>query len=224
MISQETRAVPVVFVSVSDPVGEGFVASLARPGGNITGFSQYEYTIGGKWLGLLKEMAPSVTNVIVIMNAGNPASANHLRTIESVAASFKTFVKHRAVRDTPDFEDAVRGLPNEPNQGLIFLPGISNVVDRARLIGAATERRLPAIYALRADAIAGGLITYGVDVNDQYRRAASYIDRILKGEKPGDLPVQTPIKYELVINLKAAKALGLEVPPTLSARADEVIE
>jgi putative tryptophan/tyrosine transport system substrate-binding protein len=156
MILEANLAVPTVFVSVSDPVGEGFVSNLARPGGNITGFSQYEYTIGGKWLGLLKEMLPPITKVTIIMNAGNPASRNHLQTIESVAASFSVSAKHLAVEDEPDFDRAMRGVLDEPNHGLIFLPGITNVVSRARLIASANERHLPAIYPLRADAAAGG--------------------------------------------------------------------
>jgi putative ABC transport system substrate-binding protein len=223
-VMRATTAIPIVFVTVSDPVGDGFVESLARPGGNITGFSQYEYTIGGKWLGLLKEIAPQVSRVLLLMNTDNPASSNHVRTIESVASEFKVEVSSVGVHDTASAERALGTFRGPEGRGLIVLPGTANVVDRGRLVAWAEQARLPAVHTLRADALAGGLLSYGVDPVDHHRQAASYISRILKGEKPSGLPVQQPVNYQLVINLKAARALGIEVPPTLSARADEVIE
>jgi putative ABC transport system substrate-binding protein len=224
VVAQETRTIPIVFGNVTDPVGDGFVASLAHPGGNVTGFSQYEYTIGGKWLGLLKEIAPGVSRVAVVMNVVNPASSEHLRRIESVAASFGVQVMPAQVRDAAQIERAIEAFAVQPDGGLIVLPGVANVIDRGRLVGAAARHRVPAIYPERLFVTNGGLMGYGVDPVEQWFRIPAYVDRILKGEKPGDLPVQAPTKYEFVLNLKTAKALGLDVPPQLSARADEVIE
>lgn len=223
-MSRETKSLPIVFVNVSDPVGDGYVASLAHPGGNVTGFSQYEYTIGGKWMGLLKEIAPRTDKVAVVMNAANPASRQHLRTIESVAASFGVTLTSLPVRSAAELQRPLVTFASEVNGGLIVLPGADAAIARESLINFAARYRLPAIYAQRFWTDEGGLMSYGTDFSDQHRRAASYVDRILKGEKPADLPVQNPIKFELVINLKSAKALGLDVPPGLSARADEVIE
>jgi putative ABC transport system substrate-binding protein len=223
-LSRQTRSLPIVFANVSDPVGDGFMASLARPGSNITGFSQYEYTIGGKWLELLKELVPGIRRVAVIFNASNPASPNHLRTLEPAAASLQVQVFPMPVHNAAELESSLGAFATEPNSGLIQLPGAANVFGREQLVRLAARHRLPAIYAVREEALAGGLLSYGIDPVDPVRRAAAYVDRILKGEKPADLPVQQPIKYELVINLKTARALGIEVPPGLSARADEVIE
>jgi putative ABC transport system substrate-binding protein len=222
-VSQETRSLPIVFALVSDPVQTGLVASLAYPGGNITGFSQYEYTIGGKWLELLKEFAPGITRVAVIMNANNPASLQHLRTIESLAASLKVEAIPVRVRDDAELERGIAEFESS-SDGLIGLPSIEDIVDRDRTTALAAQHRLPAIYAEEAFVRSGGLMSYGVDAVDPCRQAASYVDRILKGEKPADLPVQAPTKYELVVNLETAKALGLNIPPTLLSRADEVIE
>jgi putative tryptophan/tyrosine transport system substrate-binding protein len=223
-LSRETRSIPIVFVNVSDPVGDGFVASLARPGGNITGFSQYEYTIGGKWLELLNGTAPSVGRVAFIMNAANPASRNHLRAIESAAASLALRVTPMAVGNTSEFERAIEPFAAKADGGLIVLPGATTVIDRGRLIALAAHYHLPAIYAEQVFPPSGGLMSYGIDATEQHRRAASCVDRILKGEKPADLPVQQPTKYFLIVNLKTAKALGLTVPTMLLAGADEVIE
>jgi putative ABC transport system substrate-binding protein len=223
-LSRQTQSLPIVFANVSDPVGDGFVASLAHPGGNITGFSQYEYTIGGKWLELLKELVPSIRRVAAVFNASNPASPNHLRTLGPAAASLQVQVFSMPVHNAAELESSMGAFATEPNSGLIQLPGAANVFGREQVVRLAARHRLPAIYAVREEAIAGGLLSYGIDPVDPVRRAASYVDRILKGEKPADLPVQQPIKYELVINLKTARALGIDVPPGFSARADEVIE
>jgi putative ABC transport system substrate-binding protein len=223
-LSHQTRSLPIVFANVSDPVGDGFVASLAHPGGNITGFSQYEYTIGGKWVDLLKELVPGIRRVAVVYNASNPASPNHLRTVETAAKLLQVQVVAMPVHNATELARGLGVFATEPNKGLIHLPGTDNVVTRDQLIGLAARHRLPATYPTRDIAMAGGLLSYGIDVVDPVRRAAAYVDRILKGEKPADLPVQQPIKYELIINLKTARALGIEVSPGLSARADEVIE
>jgi putative ABC transport system substrate-binding protein len=223
-LSRQTRSLPIVFANVSDPVGDGFVTSLAHPGGNITGFSQYEYTIGGKWMDLLTELVPGTRRVAVVYNASNPASPNHLRTIETAVALSQVQVIPMPVHNDAELESSIAAFAIEPNSGLIELPGAANAFGREQLVELAARYRLPAIYPSREEALAGGLLSYGIDVVDPVRRAASYVNRILKGEKPGDLPVQQPIKYELVINLKTARALGIEVPPGLSARADEVIE
>jgi putative ABC transport system substrate-binding protein len=219
-----SRTLPVVFVSVIDPVGAGFVASLARPGGNITGFTLFEYGIAGKWLELLKEIAPRVTRVAVLRDPSIGAGIGQLGAIQVVAPSFGVELSPIDVRHPDDIERAVTAFARGPNGGMIVTGSPSQGVHRELIISLAARHRLPAVHPFRYMAAGGGLIAYGPDQVDQYRRATSYVDRILKGEKPADLPVQAPTKYELVINLKTAKALELEVPPSLLARADEVIE
>jgi putative tryptophan/tyrosine transport system substrate-binding protein len=219
-----TRKVPIVFTQVTDPVEAGFVASLARPGGNITGLTQHEFGIGVKWLELLKQIAPRVTRVAVIYDPANPAAAGYLRTIEPAAPSFDTQVSASAVRDAAEIARAIDGFAAEPNGGLVVLPGAAAAVNRDQIIALADRHRLPAVYAFRYHVVSGGLASYGIDNIDLYKRAAWYVDRILKGEKPGELPVQHASKFQLVINLKTAKALGLDVPLSLLARTDEVIE
>jgi ABC-type uncharacterized transport system substrate-binding protein len=221
---QATRTVPVVFVTVVDPVSSGFVDSLARPGGNITGFALYEYSISGKWLALLKEIAPSMTRAAVIRDPALTAGGGQLGVIQAVAPSVGAEVIPVNVRDAGEIERAITAFARSPNGGLIITASTLAGVHRDLIVALAARHKLPAVYPVPYFARSGGLISYGPDSVDQYRRAASYVDRILKGEKPADLPVQAPTKYELVINLKTAKALGLEVPPTLLARADEVIE
>jgi putative ABC transport system substrate-binding protein len=221
---QATRTVPIVFVQVIDPVGAGFVASLARPGGNATGFTSFEYGLSGKWLELLKQIAPSMTRAAVLRDPAVASGIGQFAAIQAVAPSLGVELSPIDARDAPEIERAVTAFARSGNSGLIVTP--SPVANRHRDLIAtlATRHRLPAVYGSRHYVAAGGLISYGPDLIDQYRRAASYVDRILKGEKPADLPVQAPTKYELVINLKSAKPLGLDVPPTLLARADEVIE
>jgi putative tryptophan/tyrosine transport system substrate-binding protein len=221
---QATRTVPIVFAIVPDPVGAGFVDSLARPGGNATGFMLFEYGIGGKWLELLREIAPGVTRVGVLRDPTVTTGIGQWGAIQTAAPSFGLEVSPINLRDGPEIERAVAAFARASNGGLIATGSALTVVHRDLLVTLASQYKLPAIYLGRHFVAAGGLISYGPDFLDQYRRAAGYIDRILKGEKPADLPVQAPTKYELVINLKTAKALGLTVPPTLLARADEVIE
>ena len=223
-LQQVTQTVPIVFVLVADPVGAGFVASLARPGGNATGFSFSEYGISGKWLELLKQIAPSVTRVAVLRNPADPAGTGQWGAIQSVAPSFGVELIPLGVRDPSEIERAVTEFARGSNGGLIVVAGGLVIVHRELIIALAARHRLPAVYFNRMYVTGGGLISYGPENFDQYRRAAGYVDRILKGEKPADLPVQAPTKYELLINLKTAKALGLDVPPMLLARADEVIE
>jgi putative tryptophan/tyrosine transport system substrate-binding protein len=221
---QATRAVPIVFVAVVDPVGAGFVASLARPGGNATGFLMFEYGLSGKWLELLKQVAPGVTRAAVLRDAAIASGIGQFAAVQAVAPSLGVELSPVDARDVPEIERAVAAFASSGNGGLIVTP--SPVANRHRDLIAtlAARHRLPAVYGSRPYVAAGGLISYGPDLIEQYRRAAGYIDRILKGEKPADLPVQAPTKYELVINLKTAKALGLEIPATVLARADEVIE
>jgi ABC-type uncharacterized transport system substrate-binding protein len=221
---QATRTVPIVFPVVADPVAAGFVDSLARPGGNSTGFMNYEYSMGGKWLELLKEIAPGVTSVAVLRDPGTPTGPAQFGIIQAVAPSLRVEVNPINVRDAGEIERAVTAFARSPNGGLIVTPGPGAQRHRDLIITLAARHKLPAVYHNRYFVTAGGLVSYGPDFIDQYRGAASYVDRILKGEKPADLPVQTPTKYDLVINVKTAKALGLEVPATLLARADEVIE
>jgi putative ABC transport system substrate-binding protein len=221
---QATRTVPIVFVTVVDPVSSGFVDTLARPGGNITGFALYEYSISGKWLQLLKEIAPRMIRAAVIRDPALTAGGGQLGVIQAVAPSVGAEVTPVNVRDAGEIERAITAFARLPNGGLVVTASTLAGVHRDLIIALAARYRLPAVYPLRYFVAAGGLISYGPDQIDQYRQAAGYVDRILKGEKPADLPVQTPTKYELVINLKTAKALGLDVPPTLLARADEVIE
>jgi putative ABC transport system substrate-binding protein len=221
---QASRTVPIVFTGTPDPVGAGFVASLARPGGNATGFTQFEFGISAKWLELLKEIAPRVSRAAVLRDATIPAGIGQLGAIQSVAPSFGVELSSIDVRDAPEIDRAVTAFARGSNDGLIVLSGPVGVVHRELIITLASRHRLPAVYPLRAFVTGGGLVSYGPDTVDQVRLAVGYVDRILKGERPADLPVQESTKHELVINLKTAKALGLEVPPTLLARADEVIE
>jgi putative tryptophan/tyrosine transport system substrate-binding protein len=223
-LQQATREIPIVFAQVTDPVGAGFVASLARPGGNITGFTQHEFAIGVKWLELLKELAPRVTRVAVIYHADNPASAGYLATITAAAPTFRVELTSTGVRDTVEIERAIDAVAGAPDGGIIVLPGPATASRRDRIIALAAQHRLPAVYPFRYWVVSGGLASYGIDNIDLYRLAATYVGRILKGEKPADLPVQHTTKFQLVINLKTAKALGLDPPITLLARTDEVIE
>ena len=221
---QATRRIPIVFAAAVDPVGAGFVESLARPGGNATGFMQFEYSLSGKWLELLKQIAPGVTRAAVLRDAGITAGTGQFAVIQSVAPSIGMDVRPVNVRDVGEMERVVGGFARTPNGGLVVTASALTVSHRDLIVGLAARHRLPAVYYRRRFVEAGGLISYRADVIDQFRRAGGYVDRILRGEKPADLPVQAPTKYELVINLNTAKALGLEVPPTLLARADEVIE
>jgi ABC-type uncharacterized transport system substrate-binding protein len=221
---QATRTVPIVFVVVIDPVGAGFVASLAQPGGNATGFTIYEYSMSGKWLELLKEIAPRVTRAAVLRDPAVAFGTGQFGAVQIVAPSLGVEVSPIDVRDADEIERAITAFARGSDGGLIVTGSALANIHRKLITTLAARHRLPAIYAGRQMVTAGGLISYGPDLVDQYRRAAGYVDRILKGEKPADLPVQAPTKFELVINLKTAKALGLEIPPTLLARADEVIE
>jgi putative ABC transport system substrate-binding protein len=221
---QVTRKVPIVFVIVSDPVGAGFIDSLARPGGNATGFTPYTYGMAGKWLELLKEIAPRVTRAAVIRDPAITAGIGEWSAIQALAPSVGIEVSPVNVSDPGEIERAVTAFARSTNGGLIVSGSALTVLHRDLIVTLAARHKLPAVYYERYYVTAGGLISYGPDFLDQFRSAAGYIDRILKGEKPADLPVQQPTKFELVINLKAARALGLEVPPTLLARADEVIE
>jgi putative ABC transport system substrate-binding protein len=221
---QATRAVPIVFVQVAEPVGAGFVETLARPGGNATGFMLYEYGIGAKWLELLKEIAPGVKRVAFLQTPAIAAGPGQFGAMQATAPSLGIEVRPINVRDAGEIERAMTTFARPTNGGLIVAGAAAQRVHRDVIIKLAAQHRLPAVYTGRAFVTAGGLISFGPDRVDQYRRAADYVDRILKGENPSDLPVQAPTKYELVINLKTAKALGLEVPATLLARADEVIE
>jgi ABC-type uncharacterized transport system substrate-binding protein len=222
-LQQATATVPIVFVGVADPVGAGLVGSLARPGSNATGFTVYEYSISGKWLELLKEIAPRVTRAAVIRELAI-AGTGQLGAIQSVAPSLGVELFPIGVRDAGEIERAVMAFSRGSNGGLIVTGSPSTLVHRHQIITLAARHLLPAVYPYRYFVASGGLVSYGPDVIDQFRSAASYVDRILKGEKPADLPVQAPTKYELVVNAKTAKQLGLVIPPTLLARADEVIE
>jgi putative tryptophan/tyrosine transport system substrate-binding protein len=223
-LQQATRTVPIVFAVVSDPVGAGFVESLARPGGNVTGFGFFEFSTGGKWVELLKEMAPGVTRMAVIRDPTQPAGVGYLTAVRSLAPLLGVEVSVIDVRDPGEIERPVSSFARSDNGGLIVTPSGVTIVHRKLIIALAARYKLPTVYWERFYLTDGGLISYGPDGSDLCRRAASYVDRILKGEKPADLPVQAATKFELAINLKTAKALGLEVPPTLLARADEVIE
>jgi putative ABC transport system substrate-binding protein len=219
-----TRTIPIVFTIVPDPVGAGFVESLARPGGNATGFASFEYDIGGKWLELLKELAPNVTRVAVLRDPLITAGIGQFGAIQSAAPSARVEVSPINMRDGSGIERDITAFAHSGNGGLIVTSSGMSVRHRDLITMLAARYKLPAVYYARSFATGGGLISYGSNRIDEFRRAAIYVDRILKGEKSGDLPVQTPTKYELVINLKTAKSLGLEMPPTLLARADEVIE
>ena len=219
-----TRTIPIVFVQVIDPVSAGFVASLARPGGNATGFTTIEYGFSGKWLELLKEIAPRITRAAVIRDPTVAAQIGQMGAIQSVAPSLGVELRPVEARDASEIERAVTAFARSGNGGLIVLSGNASLAHRELIIALAARERLPAVYADRVFVTGGGLVSYDTNRTEQYRRAAGYVDRILRGDKPADLPVQAPTRYQLVINLKAAKALGLEVPPSLLARADEVIE
>jgi putative ABC transport system substrate-binding protein len=221
---QATRTVPIVFPVISDPVAAGLIASLARPGGNATGFMNFEYSISGKWLGLLKELAVSVTRVAVLRDAALASGAGQFALIQAEAAPLGVEVTPVNVRDADEIARAVTAFARTGSGGLIVTGNPHAIVHRELIVGLAARHKLPAVYFERFFAVAGGLISYGPDIVDQYRRAAVYVDRILKGEKPADMPVLTPTKYELVVNLKTAKALGLTIAASVLARADEVIE
>jgi ABC-type uncharacterized transport system substrate-binding protein len=224
-LQQVSRTIPIVFVSTIDPVGAGLVASLARPGGNATGFTAYEFSLSAKLLELLKEIAPGVTRVAVIRDAAVAAGLAGFAAIQTAAPSFGVELYPVGARDAAEIEEGIMKFASASDGGLIVVgPPSSLFAHRELIIALATRHRLPAVYAGVAFVSAGALASYGTNPTDQYRRAASYVDRILKGEKPGDLPVQAPTKYEIIINLKTAKALGIEIPPALLARADEVIE
>jgi putative ABC transport system substrate-binding protein len=221
---QATRTIPIVFTIVVDPVGAGYVDSLARPGGNATGFTVYEYSMSGKWPELLKEMAPRITRAVVLRDPAIASGPGQFAAIQAVAASLGVELRPADVRDAGEIERAIAVVAQSANSGVIVTGSTGATAHRELIIALVARHRLPAVYNGRFWPAGGGLISYGPDFLDQFRRAAGYVDRILKGESPADLPVQAPTKYELVINLKTAKALGLEVPPTLLARANEVIE
>jgi putative tryptophan/tyrosine transport system substrate-binding protein len=220
-----TRTIPIVFVQVIDPLARGFVANLARPGGNITGFVTFEFSMGGKWLQTLKQVAPRIKRVATIFNPGTaPFSESFVQVVEAAAPTIAVQTVAARIRDAAELEGVIATFAAKPDGGLIVLPDVFNTSHRDTIIALAARHRLPAVYPFRYFAVSGGLISDGVDTADLFRRSASYVARIIKGAKPGDLPVQTPTKFELVINLKTAKALSLDVPETLLARADEVIE
>ena len=221
---QATRTVPIVFAQVPDPVGSGYVDSLARPGGNTTGFTVFEFGMGGKWLELLKQIAPGVTRVAIIRDPNLTVGTAQFAAIQTVAPSLGVEISPIGVRDAAEIDRAITAFARGSNGGLIVTASPASVTHRDLITKLAARAKLPAVYYRRLYVTDGGLISYGPDYLDQFRRAASYVDRILKGEKPADLPVQAPTKYELVINLKTAKAMGLTIPPSVLARADEVIE
>ena len=221
---QATNEIPLVFIATSDPVGLGLVKSLARPGGNLTGFMLYEVSVAGKLVELIKEMAPRLATIALLFNPENSSAAGYQRSIETVAKPLGVIPVWLPVRNSADIENAMNKLAREPNSGLVLPTDVTTIVYRDVIVALAARHRLPVIYSSRADVTSGGLMCYGPDTADLFRRAASYVDRILKGDKPADLPVEAPTKYELVINLKTAKALGLDVPLILQQRADEVIE
>jgi putative tryptophan/tyrosine transport system substrate-binding protein len=223
-LQQVTHTLPIVFVAIIDPVGAGFVDSLGRPGGNTTGFTTYEYSISSKWLEMLKQIAPHITRVAVLRDRDIAAGIGQYAVIQAAAPSFGVELSPLGVREADEIERAVTAFARGSNGGLIVTGSPLTLVHRDLIVMLAARYRLPAVYAFRYFVTAGGLISYGPDTIDPYRRAAGYVDRILKGEKPADLPVQAPTKYELVINLKTAKAMGLTIPPAMLAHADEVIE
>ena len=224
-LQQASHTMPIVFAQGLDPVGNDYVESLARPGGNVTGFNQLDYGLAGKWLELLKELAPKITRVAVLRDAGSaPAGVGQWAVIGAAAASLDIEPRPIRLRDIPEIESAVAAFAREPNGGLIVVVSAGSLTHRDLIVTLAAQHRLPTVYFNRSFVAGGSLISYGANVIDHYRRAAGYVDRILRGAKPADLPVQNPTKYELVINLKTSKILGLTVPPSLLARADEVIE
>jgi putative ABC transport system substrate-binding protein len=223
MLQQATKTIPIVFVSISDPVGRGIVTNMARPGGNITGFQLFEFSVIGKLLEALKEIAPKVARVACLVHPDNPAADFHIRSFETASRSVAVQPVIARVRNSADIVQAIEGFADQTG-GLLLPPDDTTVVHRKLVVTMAARHRLPAVYSFPSFVADGGLMSYAVDVVDLFRRSASYVDRILRGEKVGDLPVQAPTKYELVINMKTARALGLTVPDTLLARADEVIE
>jgi len=224
-LKRVARSVPIVFVSVADPVGGGFVDNLARPGGNVTGFMLYEYSFSGKWLELLKEIVPRLTRAAVLRDSNNRAGIGEFAAIQSMAPSLGVELRAIEVTDGDDIERTLAAFARFPDVGLVVTPSATVVADRLRaIVTSAARYKLPAVYGFRLPVISGGLISYGPNRVDPYQHAAEYVDRILKGENPADMPVQAPTKYDLVINLKTAKALGLTMPPSLLARAEEVIE
>lgn len=223
-LRRQTRDIPIVFAQATDPVGQGFAASAARPGGNVTGFAVYDAAIAVKWIELLKQLAPNVARIWFVHDPTNPSWSGYLDTMGPAATALHVQIVRAPVREAADIDRLMRTLAGEPNCGLIVAAGPATATRRDAIVALAARHRIPAVYTLRYFVDSGGLASYGVDNIDMYRRTASYIDRIFKGEKPGDLPIQYPTKYELVINLKAAKSLGIEVPVTLLARTDEVIE
>jgi putative ABC transport system substrate-binding protein len=224
VVQQTSQTIPIVFVQVSDPVGLGFVSSMAHPSRNATGFTNFEFGMSAKWLELLKQIAPGVTRAAVLRDSTDPGGIGQWGALQSAAPLVGIELSPVGVHDTDEIERAVTAFAGLPNGALIVTASALTTAHRDSIIALAAHHRLPAVYPFRFHVVSGGLISYGADPIDQFRRAAGYVDRILKGEKPADLPVQAPTKYELVINLKTAKALGLDVPPTLLARADEVID
>jgi len=223
-LAQETRSIPIIFTQVADPLGAGLVASLARPGGNLTGFTVAEFSTFGKLLELIKEVAPNVMRVAVLFNPDQIPQAGMLRAVETAAPSVQVQVTAAGARNVAQLERAIDQFANDRNGGLIVLPNPITIGNRKLVVAMAAQHGLPAAYPFRQFVEDGGLISYGTNLADQYRQAASYVDRVLRGEKPANLPVQQPTKFELAVNLKTAKTLGLDVPPTLLVRADEVIE
>jgi len=223
-IRQQSLSIPTVFVQVSDPVSAGFVTNLAHPEGNLTGFTSFEFSTGAKWLELIKECAPSVRRVLIVFDPANLTWAAYLRTIEAAAPSLGMQLTPAGVRDPAEIEGDIAEFAQKPNGAAIVLPGPVTAMDREVIITAVARHGLPTVYPYRFFTVSGGFISYGVHLADLYKRTAGYVDRILNGAKPADLPVQNPTKFELAINLKTAKALGLTIPPSLLARADEVIE
>jgi len=223
-LQRVTHTVPIVFVRVSDPIGAGVVDSVARPGGNVTGFMNFEYSLSGKWLEVLKQIEPQLTHAAVVRDADNPAGTAQFGAIRTSASSLGVDVRPIGIRDASDIERSIADLARSPKAGLVVTPSASSSAHIAQIVALAARYKLPAVYSERPIAVRGGLISYGPEAIDQFRHAADYVDRILKGEKPAELPVQAPTKFELVINLKTAKALGLAIPQPLLASADEVIE
>jgi len=223
-VRQQTLSIPIVFVQVADAVSSGFVTNIARPEGNITGIANFEFSMGGKWLQVIKDCAPMVSSVAVIFDPANPSWAPYLRAVEAAAPTFGMQLTPAGVTNAADIERDIAAFSRKPNGAIVVIPAPVTVIHSDTIIAMAAKHRLPAVYPYRFYALRGGLVSYGNDLAESYRRAASYVDRILKGAKPADLPVEFPTKFELAINLKAAKAIGLDVPPTLLARADEVIE